>query len=103
MAELKFVSWPEIMALRNTSRTIFEKIREAATIRANPNGEGGFAKRDGKTRNVMDKLFGQYQREELSARVIQRQWRKRIATSAESKKASMSDRCDSKQEKPLDS
>jgi CRP-like cAMP-binding protein len=71
-AELKFISWPQVMALRRTSRTIFEKIREAAMIRANADED---FKTQEQRRNVLDTLFVQFDAQNFSAKVIQRRWR----------------------------
>ena len=78
-AELKFISWPQIMALSRTSRIIFEKLREAATVRANATGEDTDHKHHEQKRGLVDTLFAQFDQQNVSAKTIQRRWRRRTA------------------------
>ncbi len=88
-AELKFLSWPQVMALRRTSRPIFEKIREAALIRAE--AEVDFKAQE-QRRNVLDTMFVQYDAQNFSAKVIQRRWRAFSSERAAQRIAVQSDR-----------
>ena len=78
-AELKFISWPQIMALSRTSRIIFEKLREAATVRATATGEDTDHKHHEQKRGLVDTLFAQFDQQNVSAKTIQRRWRRRTA------------------------
>ena len=88
-AELKFIAWPQIMALRRTSRTIFEKLREAASIRANADDD---IKTQSQRRTVVDTLFVQFDLQNFSAKVIQRRCRDFSRTSEQRKFAEKTDR-----------
>ena len=88
-AELKFIAWPQIMSLRRTSRTIFEKLREAAAIRANSDDD---IKTQSQRRTVVDTLFVQFDAQNFSAKVIQRRFRRFAKERAVNKLARQSDR-----------
>lgn len=88
-AELKFISWPQVMELRRTARPVFDRIREAALIRADADED---FKVQEQQRQVLDTLFVQYDTHNFSAKVIQRRWRNFAVERAKKRIAAQSDR-----------